>query len=479
MANMMETQDIEYKESFGEGALCTLCAFANTKGGTLYIGVSDEGKVKGINLDNEILKNISDKIVSSLGIHPEIEIEKREGKEILKISVKPSAVPISFNGKYYERVGNTTREMNPERLKEFFLKGTNWDSLINEESSFDDIDKDTVRMFIRMAKETGRLTIFTEDEDIQKIFEHLGLAKKGKLTNASLLLFGKHPQKHFINASLRVIRLKNLVYKWSDVKYWYELEDWRHLKNPEIVGDKLIEGNLFKQIFEGESTIKSFIDVKYDIKGLQRKEIWDYPLPAIREALINALAHRDYFKPVQTQIKIFDDQIWFYNIGTLPRGLTVEDLKKPHPSIPRNPLIARVLYLAGFIEVMGSGIGRMTDSLKSQGLPEPEFREEMDGFSVRFYKDIYTEENLRAMGLNERQIKAVLYVKERGKITNREYQELTLVSKPTSTRDLQALVELGLLEQRGITGKGTYYVLVKGLQTAQRTHKGLTKGSKE
>jgi len=459
MENMMETQDIEYKESFGEGALRTLCAFANTKGGTLYIGVSDEGKVKGINLDNEILKNISNKIVSSLGIHPEIEIEKREGKEILKISVKPSAVPISFNGKYYERVGNTTREMNPERLKEFLLKGTNWDGLINEEANFDEIDKETVKLFIRKAKRTGRLTIFEEDTDIKTIFEHLKLSVKGKLTNASIILFGKDPQRYFINAVLRIVRLKNQT---------------------TIIGDRLIAGNLFNQVIQGEEAIKNFINVRYEIKKLEREEIWEYPLPAIREALINSLIHRDYFKfNVQTQVKIFDDYIWFYNIGGLPEGITLEDLKKPHSSVPRNPLIVHIFYLAGLIEEVGSGIGRMTDSLKSQGLPEPEFKEEMGGFSVRFYKDIYTEENLRKMGLNERQIRAVLYVKEKGKITNREYQELTLVSKPTSTRDLQALVELGLLEQRGITGKGTYYVLVKGLQTAQRTHKGLTKGSKE
>ena len=455
----METQDIENKESFGEGALRTLCAFANTKGGTLYIGLSDKGKVKGIKLNNEILKNISDKIVSSLGVHPEIEIEKREGKEILKISVKPSAVPISFNGKYYERVGNTTREMNSERLKEFLLKGTNWDGLVNKEVSFAEIDKETVKLFIRKAKSTGRLTIFKENTDIKTIFEHLKLSVKGKLTNASIILFGKDPQKYFINAVLRIVRLKNQT---------------------TIVGDRLIAGNLFNQVVQGEEAIKNFINVRYEIKKLEREEIWEYPLPAIREALINSLIHRDYFKfNVQTQVKIFDDYIWFYNIGGLPEGITLEDLKKPHSSVPRNPLIVHIFYLAGFIEEVGSGIGRMTDSLKSQGLPEPEFKEEMGGFSVRFYKDIYTEENLRKMGLNKRQIKAVMYVKEKGKITNKEYQELNLVSKPSATRDLQALVELGLLEQRGITGKGTFYVLVKGSQTAQRTHKGLTKGSKE
>jgi len=438
MGNMMETQDIENKEKFGDGALRTICAFANTKGGILYIGLSDEGKVKGINLNNEILKNISDKIVSSLGIHPEIEVEKRKKKEILKISVKPSAVPISFNGKYYQRVGNTTREMNPERLKEFLLKGTNWDGLINKEASFDDIDGETIRLFIRKARSTGRLTIFEENTDIKTIFEHLKLSVRGKLTNAAIILFGKDPQKYFINAVLRIVRLKNQT---------------------TIIGDRLITGNLFNQVVQGEEAIKNFINVRYEIKKLEREEIWEYPLPAIREALINSLIHRDYFKyNVQTQVKIFDDYIWFYNIGGLPEGITLEDLKKPHSSVPRNPLIVHIFYLAGLIEEVGSGIGRIMDSLKSQGLSEPEFKEEMGGFSVRFYKDIYTEENLRKMGLNERQIMAVMYVKEKGKITNREYQEINAVSNKTAYIELSDLVKREILVNIG-SGKTLAYVL--------------------
>jgi len=434
----METQDIENKEKFGDGALRTICAFANTKGGILYIGLSDEGKVKGINLNNEILKNISDKIVSSLGIHPEIEVEKRKKKEILKISVKPSAVPISFNGKYYQRVGNTTREMNPERLKEFLLKGTNWDGLINKEASFDDIDGETIRLFIRKARSTGRLTIFEENTDIKTIFEHLKLSVRGKLTNAAIILFGKDPQKYFINAVLRIVRLKNQT---------------------TIIGDRLITGNLFNQVVQGEEAIKNFINVRYEIKKLEREEIWEYPLPAIREALINSLIHRDYFKyNVQTQVKIFDDYIWFYNIGGLPEGITLEDLKKPHSSVPRNPLIVHIFYLAGLIEEVGSGIGRIMDSLKSQGLSEPEFKEEMGGFSVRFYKDIYTEENLRKMGLNERQIMAVMYVKEKGKITNREYQEINAVSNKTAYIELSDLVKREILVNIG-SGKTLAYVL--------------------
>jgi len=441
METVIETQNVEYKEKFTDRVLETLCAFANTNGGTLYIGISDKGEVIEVNVDNEIIRNITEKITSKLGIHPEIDVEEREGKKIIKVSVKPSPIPISFNGKYYERVGNTTREMTPERLKEFLLKGTNWDGLINKDANFDEIDEETIRSFIRKARGTGRLTIFEEDADIKTIFEHLKLSVKGKLTNASLILFGKDPQKYFINAVLRIVRLKNQT---------------------TIVGDRLITGNLFNQVVQGEEAIKNFINVRYEIKGLEREEIWDYPLPAIREALINALIHRDYFKfNVQTQIKIFDDYIWFYNIGGLPEGITLEDLKRPHSSVPRNPLVVHIFYLAGLIEEVGSGIGRMIDSLKSQGLPEPEFKEEMGGFSVRFYKDVYTEENLRKMGLNERQIKAVMYVKEKGKITNKEYQNLAGISRQMATLDLAQLVEKGVLIKIGRAGVGIAYKLTK------------------
>lgn len=363
------------------------------------------------------------------------------GKMILKISVEKSGAPVSFDGKYFERVGNTTREMKPERLRQFFLKETNWDSMINEEAEFNDIDTESVKIFIKLAKARGRLGIFDEDADIKILFEHLRLSQKGKLTNGAIILFGKDPQKYFLNATLRVIRLKNEI---------------------TAVGDRLISGNLFKQTIEGQEAIKNFLGVRYEIKNLVREEIWDYPLPAIREALLNALIHRDYLRwNVQTQVKIFDDYIWFYNIGGLPEGITLDKLKEPHSSVPRNPLIVHIFYLAGFIEEMGSGIGRIMGSMRNAGLPEPKFKEEMGGFSVYFRKDIYAEEYLKELGLNERHIKAVMYVKEKGKITNKEYQEAAKTTSRTALRDLKHLCELGILQRIGTTGRKTEYVLTR------------------
>ena len=163
----------------------------------------------------------------------------------------------------------------------------------------------------------------------------------------------------------------------------------------------------------------------------------------------------------EIQIKIYDDHIWFWNPGKLPESLTVEMLKGEHYSKPRNKLIAMVFYYAGLIERWGTGTKRMVELCREQGLPEPKFEEFGGGFSVTFYKDIYNEESLRKMGLNERQIKAVLYVKERGKITNREYQKFNECSRNTATNDLRELVNKGLLKESGKKGAGAYYVIAQ------------------
>lgn len=350
----LESKKVDFKEKFGESVLKTLCAFANTDGGEVVIGVNNEGEIIGFSFDNETLRGITEKIVTKLGIHPDISLEREKGNPILRIKVNKSNILISYNGKYYERIGNTTREMNSERLKDFFLRTKSWDTMIIEDVRFEDIDKESVKKFIRIARENGRLTIFDENSNIKNIFEHLKLSNKGKLTNAAIILFGKNPQRYFINAVTRIVRLKN---------------------ETTIIGDRLIEGNLFKQVVEAEESIKNFLGVRYEIKGLIRKEKWDYPITAIREALINALIHRDYFKwNVQTQIKIFDDYLWFFNIGGLPEGITLEQLKQPHSSVPRNPLIVHIFYLAGLIEEVGSGIGRILNDMKEAKLPEPEFQ---------------------------------------------------------------------------------------------------------
>ncbi len=434
----MENQVIEYKSSWRDEYLKIISAFANTEGGKLIIGVDDAGKIKGVENPKRLLEDIPNKIRNKLGIIPYISVEEKEGKHIVIIKVLPSSFPISYNGKYYIRSGSTVQELKDSELIHFLLRktGRTWDSLICEyDLSF--IKESAVKRFIGIAKQ--RLSNISESDSIERIFNNLELITDNKkITKAAYLLFGNNPQQLFISARIRVGRFKSPT---------------------KIIDTVIIEGNLFEQLEETIKVIKKNINVKFEIKGIEREEIWDYPLEAIREAVINAIVHRDYQSSAEIQIKIYDDRIWIWNPGKLPPQLTVDDLKKVHASYPRNPLIANVFYFAGLVEKWGTGTKRILDLCKEKGLPEPEYKEEQGGFSVWFYKDVYTEENLKKMGLNERQIKAVMYVKEKGSITNKEYREICRISERTASRDLSKLVSIGVFEQKGITGRGTKYIL--------------------
>ena len=217
---------------------------------------------------------------------------------------------------------------------------------------------------------------------------------------------------------------------------------------------------MVEQIDEAMDFIRKNINVKFVMAGKpERDQVWDYPLDALREALINAVCHRDYTMPSNAEVRIYDDELTIWNPGGLPLGLTIEDLYKPRRSILRNKGIGAVFYDMGLIEQWGSGIGKMRGLCEKAKLPPPMFEEYQNGFQVTFRKDVYTEDYLRNLALNDRQVKAVMAVKKRGKITNQEYQDLLSVSKRTASNDLKELVEKDVLEKIGTRGRGTLYKL--------------------
>ena len=323
LLNEIEMRELEFKEKPNPALFKTLSAFANTNGGVVCIGVSNKKEITGYRSSNADLKELSDTIGNKLAIHPVIEPVKSDGKTVLRIDVKKSKAPVAYEGRYYTRVGNTTRLMDIEELKEFLISGIEWDSLTSQHG-LADIDEETVRLFVRLAKSAGRLTAADEHEPVAAILTRLGLMTGDQLTNGAFLLFGKKQDKYLSDAVLRIGRFKD---------------------GSTIIGDHWIDGNLFHQLGEGE------------------------------EALRNVLVHRDYFrKNEQIMIKVYDDVIWFHNPGGLPKGLSIEQLKAQPQSIPRNPLIARIFYLAGYIERYGSSIQRILTSFAEAELPEPEFR---------------------------------------------------------------------------------------------------------
>lgn len=213
---------------------------------------------------------------------------------------------------------------------------------------------------------------------------------------------------------------------------------------------KTIEGDILIQLKKAEDFIFEHIPKQAWIEEgkLQRQEKWLYPPKAIREALANALAHRDYETTSSVQVRIFDDRLEIWNPGGLPTGLTVEKLKKKHTSIPRNPLIARAFFWVKYVEEVGTGTNKIIKWCKEWELPEPEFEDTGTGFVLTFRKFYVSESLLEA--LNERQKKAVEYLRQKGKITNREYQKLCVgVNRETIRKDLNDLINKKIIIRKG------------------------------
>ena len=191
-----------------------------------------------------------------------------------------------------------------------------------------------------------------------------------------------------------------------------------------------------------------YLTQKIHFEGLYRVETGEYPTPAIREMLLNALIHRNYMGSF-VQIRVYDDNINIWNDGGLPAGISSEALKRPHRSNPRNPIIADVCFKGGLIDSWGSGTIRIFDTCKQADLPEPELIEQDGGFSVTLFKNRLTKEQLAKIELNERQIDAILFYREKGEITSSEYAERYKITDRTARNDLNELVEKEFLLKKG------------------------------
>jgi len=313
-----------------------------------------------------------------------------------------------------------------------------FDNQICKEASLKDIDQEKVRWFLRKAKVERNFDVEPKIS-VKEILQKLNLVKNNKPTNAAILLFGKNPQKFFLKAEVRCARFKGN----KPVKPFIDM--------------KVFEGSIIDQVDKALGFILEHIPMEVYLAGKpEREERYDYPPDALREAIINAICHRDYVRVGHIQIRVFDDRVEVWNPGLLPRPLTLEDLKKKHKSIPRNPLIAKCFFLIKFIEQWGTGTNDMINLCLNWRLPEPLFEYVTGDFVVTFIGKI-TEEYLKSLGLNERQIRVVGYVREKGKITNKEFRKMfPEISNETARLDLSGLVRKKMLNKKG-RKKGVFY----------------------
>lgn len=361
----------EFKNNFGREAIEALVAFANTSGGTVCIGVSDQGKISGVNIGAETLQNWLNEIKTKTSplLIPEAEIVEVESKKVVVLSIQEHPVkPVAMRGKYFKRVANSNHLLSTSEVVNMHLQSfnTSWDYHVNPQLRIDDISLEKVQAAIDSFNlRENRIT-----EDPLTFLVKNDLIRDGEVTNAAYLLFKKEDS---------VVTTIELGRFQSDIL----IKDTARTKADILTQVEDVLAFVRKQINQE-------IIITGEAKNTQR---WQYPLDALREIVLNMVIHRDYRASSDSIVKIFNHKIEFYNPGRLPENITVEDLlSNNYRSLPRNKLIADFCKSLGLIEKYGSGIRRILHSLKQAGLPMPRFQNIADGFMVTIYDAEYVAE---------------------------------------------------------------------------------------
>ncbi len=309
-------------------------------------------------------------------------------------------------------------------------------------ASLADLDADAVASFVHLARAKRDFPL-AEDTPVQDVLIHLGLLRDGTPLNAAILLFGRTPQRFIPCAEVRCM----------------------HFHGTEIMRPapfyRIFKGALFSQVEAAANFVLSVTNLSVGTRALgpQAPVRPEIPPDVVREAVVNALAHRDYTSQAAVQVAVFADRVEIWNPGELLPPLTPDSLRVPHRSITRNHRVCEALFLAGYIEKYGTGTLMMIRESVDHALPEPVFKQSGGEFVATIGRDWLTEEVMSKLGLNERQSRAVVVIKRDGKITNAIYQRVANVSRPTAIRDLADLVAKSVFTRHGM-GRNASYVLV-------------------
>jgi len=311
-------------------------------------------------------------------------------------------------------------------------------------ASLGDISNEKVEWFLDTAVRERKFAL-TVKTSVENVLTHLNLLDGGLPSHAAILLFGREPQRFLISSEV-----KCLHYHGTEV-------------HKPIRSYQIYKGTVFDLVDQAVDFVMSKIvrSVGTREQGPQAPVEYDLPKDAISEAIVNAVAHRDYVSNASVQVMLFADRLEVWNPGELPPSLNPESLRHPHASIPRNPLIAESFFLTRYIEKAGTGTLDMIDRCREAGLADPDFRQDGDQWVVTLWRDWLTDESLSGFNLNDRQTKAVIHMKSAKRITNSEYQVITGASDSTALRELKDLEERGIVERVGETGRGTYYVVAR------------------
>lgn len=326
-------------------------------------------------------------------------------------------------------------------------------------ATMNDISEAAVERFVRRARAERKFPLEPAAAP-RDVLTHLALADGDRPSRAAVLLFGSRPERFLPSAEIKCLHYHGT----------------RHEKP--IPSYQSFKGNLFDQIDAAVDFVMGRLrrSVAARSGGARADVAYEIPREVIAESIVNAAAHRDYRSNASVQVYVFADRIEVRNPGELPPSLTPESLRVTHSSVPRNIRLAEVLWFAHYVEKVGTGTLDVIAGCQRADLPEPDFQQGGDEFVVTLWRDWLTEDVMAEMDLSARQRAALEWIKQNGKITNAQYQRLAQASRRTSHRDLEDLVERGLLARVGVTGRAAHYVIA---QTGHKRAKRATAGQAE
>jgi predicted HTH transcriptional regulator len=323
------------------------------------------------------------------------------------------------------------------------LRTRPFDAAACPDATLADIANDKVKWFLGVARRERQYPL-REDATPAKALAHLNLLDAGKPSHAAILLFGKQPQRFLITSEVKCM-------------HFHGTEVLKPIPSYQIY-----KGTVFELVDQAVDFVMSKINRAVGTRAESNQAPVTYELPhlAVAEAIVNAITHRDYTSNASVQVMLFSDRLEVWNPGELPAALTIGELRLPHASIPRNPLIAEPMFLAHYAEKAGSGILDMFKLCAQANLPPPEFRQSGGQFIQTLNRDWLTEDVINSLSLNERQEKGLQHLKAAGQISSAEYQQLTGTSRQTATRDLYDLVKKKVVVSHG-RGRGAHYVAAR------------------
>ena len=363
---MKEAQHTEWKQSWRDEYLRWICGFANADGGVLVIGRNNKGATTGLPNASKLLEDIPNKVRDILGIMVDVNLRDEAGKEYLEIVVEPYPYPVSYKGEYHYRSGSTKQELKGAALDKFLLRkqGKHWDGVPVPNVAVKDLSKAAIDRFRKLAKQSQRLDSAILRESAPGLIEKLRLLDGSYLKRAAVLLFHPDPERFVTAAFVKIGFFRTN----SDLLYHDE-----------------IHGDLFTQVEKTmDLLLTKYLKAGISYQGIQRLEAFPVPEAALREAVLNALIHKDYSSGTPIQISVYPDKLMLWNPGELPLAWTVAKLKGKHPSQPFNPDVANAFFRAGMIEAWGRGIERIMDACRAAHTPEPKLRYEPSGLWVEF-----------------------------------------------------------------------------------------------